>query len=60
MPEKMLQVPIRTDILDNIEKYIERFNESDKVLYKLKKPQLISEAIMEYMVNHPAVSKEGS
>ncbi len=56
--EKMLQIPVRINILDSVEKYIERFNKSGMTMYKLKKPQMVSEALMEYMANHPIEKKE--
>ena len=56
--EKMLQIPVRINILDSVEKYIERFNKSGMTMYKLKKPQMVSEALMECMANHPIEKKE--
>lgn len=53
--EKMLQVPIRIDILDKVEGYIDGFNRKGMALYKLKKSQLVAEALLEYMANNPLV-----
>lgn len=58
MVEKMVQVVIRVDIIDQMKKYIDRFNESGHVFYKMKPNQLITESLMEYMVNHPVEEKK--
>ncbi len=50
--ERTIQIPLRTDILDKMEKYIDEVNGSGRLLYKYKQRQFIAEAILEYIANH--------